>query len=129
METCASAAFGDPLGNLLLRGIDNQDGDCLRRAKWVLSRSLTNRAHMGILVANKTAQDVLSYLIDQRCHTCCGRQFVRLDTSVRACPTCSGSGLVGALPVYWRKYHQLVLHEAQASIGRALAQARAASGG
>ena len=127
METCAASAFGDALGNLLLRGIDNNDGSSLRRAKFILSGNLTRHSHITILVASRTVRDVLVYLIDQRCTFCEGQQFIRQETSVRACPTCDGAGVVGALPVYWRKYHRVVLHDARGAMGRALASAREAA--
>lgn len=127
METCAASAFGDPLGNLLLRGIDNRDSLSLRRAKFVLARHLTTHSHMSIIMAARTAREVLVHLADQRCGFCQGQQFIRQESSVRACPTCQGSGLAGQLPVHWRKYHLLVLRVAQAAMGRALAQARAAA--
>ena len=127
METCAAAAFGDFLGNLLLRGIDNRDGLSMRRAKFVLARHLSKHSHISILISARTVRDVLVHLADQRCGYCAGQQFIRQESSVRACPTCEGSGLAGRLPVHWRKYHLLVLRVAQGAMGRALAQARAAS--
>ena len=127
METCASAAFGNLLGNLLLRFLDNRDGSAMRRAKYTLSNYLTRHSHLSILVSNHIVTDVLVYLDDQRCQFCFGKQFIRQESSVRACPTCNGSGYVGALPVYWRKYHQLVLHDAQGSMRAALKTARDAA--
>ncbi len=126
METCAAAAFANPLGNLLLRGIDNRDALSLRRAKFVLARHLSKHLHMSIIMAARTVREVLVHLIDQRCMFCMGQQFIRQESSVRACPTCQGSGLAGQLPVHWRKCHLLVLRVAQGAMGRALAQARAA---
>lgn len=82
---------------------------------------------MTIIMAARTVRDVLVHLIDQRCMFCMGQQFIRQESSVRACPTCDGSGLAGQLPVHWRKYHLLVLRVAQGAMGRALAQARAAA--
>ena len=129
METCAAAAFGDMLGNLLLRGIDNRDGVSMRRAKFALARHLSKHSHISILISARTVRDVLVHLSDQRCGFCAGQQFIRQESSVRACPTCEGSGLAGQLPVHWRKYHLLVLRVAQGAMGRALAQARAAATG
>ena len=127
METCAAAAFGDPLGNLLLRGIDNRDGVSMRRAKWVLARHLSKHSHISILISSRTVREVLVHLADQRCMFCMGQQFIRQESSVRACPTCNGSGLAGQLPVHWRKYHLLVLRVAQGAMGRALKTARDAA--
>ena len=129
METCAAAAFGDILGNLLLRGIDNRDGLSMRRAKFVLARHLSKHSHMAIIMAARTVREVLVHLADQRCGFCAGHQFIRQESSVRACPTCEGSGLAGRLPVHWRKYHMLVLRVAQGAMGRAASQARAAATG
>ncbi len=125
-DVLGAEAFADSLGVLLLRGIDNGDGTALRRARWVLARNLARHHHLSILIASKTARDVLVYLIDQRCQLCQGQQFIRQESSVRACPTCAGAGVVGALPVYWRKYHRVVLHDAQGAMGRALRTAREA---
>ena len=127
MDTCAAAAFGNSLGNLLLRGIDNRDLLSLRRAKFTLARHLSQHGHMSIIPAARIARDVLTYLADERCLFCLGQQFIRQESSVRACPTCEGSGLAGQLPMHWQKYHLLVLRVAQASMGKALAQARAAA--
>lgn len=127
METCAAAAFGDFLGNLLLRYIDNRDGLAGRRAKWVLARHLSKHSHISILISARTVRDVLVHLIDQRCMFCMGQQFIRQESSVRACPTCEGSGLAGQLPVHWRKYHLLVLRVAQSAMGQALKTARDAT--
>jgi hypothetical protein len=126
-EVCAMTAFGDELGNLLLRGIDNFDSSSLRRAKFVLASNLSQHSRMHITRANRMVRDVLIYLIDQRCPTCSGQQFIRQDTSVRACPSCAGAGLVGSPPMHWRKYHRLVLAEAQGSMGRAIKTAREAA--
>lgn len=120
------AALGDELGNLLLRGIDNHDPASLRRAKFILARNLSQRGQMHITRANRTVRDVLIYLIDQRCPGCAGQQFIRQDTTVRACPACEGAGLVGTPPIHWRKYHRLVLADALGAMGRALAWARSA---
>lgn len=125
MDTCALESKADMLGVLLLRGIDNQDLDCLRRAKWILARNLTKRYHVSILRSGSMVWRVLLFLHDQRCPICEGRKFIRQETSVRACLTCEGSGLVGSLPLAWRKHHHLVLHESQAAMGRALKQSRA----
>lgn len=127
METCATAAFGDLLGNLLLRFIDNRDGLAGRHAKWVLARHLSKHSHISILISARTVREVLVHLIDQRCMFCMGQQFIRQESSVRACPTCQGSGLAGQLPVHWRKYHLLVLRVAQGAMGRALKTARDAA--
>ena len=127
MEVCASSAFGDPLGNLLLRGIDNQDGSTLRRAKFVLSGNLVRRAHLPMIRANLIVSDALAYLINQRCPTCEGQRYIHVDATVRACAACAATGLLGALPVYWGKYHRLVLFDAQGAMGRALETAREAS--
>ena len=126
MEVCAAAAFGDPLGNLLLRGIDNQDGSTLRRAKFVLSGNLVRRAHLHIIRANPIVSEVLAYFIDQRCPTCEGQRYVRVEATVRACHACAATGLLGAVPVTWGKYHRLVLFYAQGAIGRTLDTVREA---
>jgi hypothetical protein len=126
-DVVGAAAMGDALGNLLLRGIDNHDSDALRRAKFTLASNLSQHSRMHITRANRMVRDVLIYLIDQRCPTCSGQAYIRQDTSVRACPACAGAGLVGSPPMHWRKYHRLVLAEAQGSMGRALKTARDAA--
>lgn len=78
-------------------------------------------------MAARIVRDVLVYLVDQRCGYCSGQAFIRLESSVRACPTCNGTGLAASFPVYWRKHHQLVLAQAQSAIGRALRTAREAA--
>lgn len=128
MTTCCLESWADPLGVLLLRGIDNHDSASLRRAKWILARGLSDRRQIAIIRANRTVRDVLVYLIDQRCETCAGQQFIRQDTSVRACPACDGAGLVGPHPPsQWSAHHRAVLVEAMGAMGRALATAREAA--
>lgn len=128
METCAASAWGDPLGNLLLRGIDNGDGSSLRRAKFALARELARINQVNILIASRTVHDVLIYLADQRCPGCYGQQFIRQESSIRACPTCEGTGLAGMVPANWREKHFIVLRMAQSSMGRTLSRARASLG-
>ena len=122
-STVAAAAFGDPLGNLLLRGLDNDDLDCLLRAKKMLADMLCRRNAILITRANAMAVTVLRYLKDSRCPHCEGRQFIRQESIVRACGACDGRGLVG-MPLDWNKTQLRVLCHAQSAIGRALATAR-----
>jgi hypothetical protein len=119
-DVCAGSAWADPLGNLLLRGLDNDDGDCLRRAKRVLADIMCRRSGVGITQANAMVVEVLRYLKDQRCGVCEGRQFIRQDASVRACLGCNGRGLQAFPPVAWRRAQLQIMYQAQAAMGRAL---------
>lgn len=124
---CAAAANGEALGNLILRGIDNGDGDALRRAKWALSLGISRRYSLGILKGNQIAADVLRYLHDQRCTVCMGRMEYADERGVHsACLACNGTGYLGYLPNSWRKYHLVMLTDAQKRMGKALASAREA---
>lgn len=123
-STVAAAAFADPLGNLLLRAIDNDDVDCLIQAMEALSDLLSRRNAVGVTRANAMAVAVLRYLKDSRCPECEGRQFIRQDAAVRACGACNGRGVVGT-PPHWHKTQLKALHHAQASMGRALVATRA----
>lgn len=122
-STVAAAAFGDHFGNLLLRGLDNDDLICLLRAKRVISDMLSRRNAIGITRANAMAVAVLRYLKDSRCQECEGRQFIRQEAAVKACGACNGKGMVGT-PLGWHKTQLKALWHAQSAIGRALSQAR-----
>ena len=122
-DVCAAAAFGDHFGNLLLRGLDNDDLICLLRAKRVISDMFSRRNAIGITRANAMAVAVLRYLKDSRCGVCFGQQFIRHEAAVKACGACNGRGHVGTPPL-WHKTQLKALWHAQASIGRALVQTR-----
>lgn len=118
-------AFADPPGVLLLRGIDNGDYDCLRRAIAVMARQLAKRSHFEMPRAVGVVWEVLAFLIDQRCPACHGRQFIQPESSIKACPGCNARGLLGQTPVDWGGNQRRTLYAAQAAMGRALATARA----
>lgn len=124
MSVCALEAKSDALGLLILRAIDNNDGGALRRARWVLARLLVQKVAVPITRAARIARDVLIYLHDRRCQQCEGRQFLRLESTVKACSACNGSGFSVGMPVGWDKNHETVMHEALGAMGRALRQAR-----
>lgn len=121
---CGAEAWADSLGVLILRGLDNGDGDALRRAKWVIGRYLAGRYRLPFTKALAATQQVLQYLHDSRCKACEGRQFVRQETSVRACLACNGAGVCGVAPAAWGKPHLSALTAARGAIGRALKTAR-----
>ena len=91
----------EPSCSLLLRGIDNGDYDCLRRAIAVLARQLAKRSHFEMPRAVGVVWEVLAFLVDQRCLACHGRQFIQQESSIKACPGCNGRGLLGQTPVGW----------------------------
>ena len=122
--TVAAAAFGDHFGNLLLRGLDNDDLICMLRAKRVISDMLCRRNAIGITRANAMAVAVLRFMKDSRCQECEGRQFIRQEAAVKACGACNGRGVVG-IPPLWHKTQLKALWHAQSSMGRALAATRA----
>lgn len=122
-DVCAAAAFGDHFGNLLLRGLDNDDLICMLRAKRVIADMLCRRNAIAITRANAMAVAVLRYLKDSRCDVCFGQQFIRQEAAVKACGACNGRGHVGT-PPHWHKTQLKALWHAQSAIGRALSQAR-----
>ena len=97
-EVCAGAAFSDSLGNLLLRGLDNGDSDCLLEARRYLAEWLCWGKPVGNTRANAIASAVLAYMRDSRCGVCFGQQFIRQDAAVKACGACNGRGHVGTPP-------------------------------
>lgn len=121
-DVCAASAFGDPLGNLLLRGLDNGDLESLLSANRLLVELM--RGPIGHTRANAMAASVLRYMLDSRCDACSGRQFIRQGAAVKACSACNGMGHVGT-PPQWHRTQLRVLWHAQAAIGRALSEARA----
>lgn len=123
-DLCAAAAFGDAFGNLLLRGLDNDDVDCLLEAKRELAARMCWGSSIGNTRANAMAVAVLRYLKDSRCQECEGRQFIHQEAAVKACGACNGLGVVG-VPSLWHKTQLRALWHAQEAIGRALAQTRA----
>ena len=117
----------EPSCSLLLRGIDNGDYDCLRRAIAVLARQLAKRSHFEMPRAVGVVWEVLAFLVDQRCPACHGRQFIQQESSIKACPGCNGRGLLGQTPIGWGGNQRRTLSAAQAAMGRALATAFRAS--
>ena len=118
----------EPSCSLLLRGIDNGDYDCLRRAIAVPARQLAKRSHFEMPRAVGVVWEVLAFLVDQRCLACHGRQFIQQESSIKACPGCNGRGLLGQTPIGWGGNQRRTLYAAQAAMGRALASARASLG-
>lgn len=126
MLLAGAEAFGDPLGALLCRGLDNSDRPSLARAKWVLAGNATKRENVGIPQATQAAHHVIVRLNNQRCEACDGRRMQVSATGVySACLACNATGLVGVDPGWWKRLHQSILIEALAAVGRHLARTRA----
>jgi hypothetical protein len=126
MESAGAEAFGDPVGALLLRGIDNDHLPSLLRAKGVLGSDAAARERISILKANKAAHAVVYHLRDQRCPKCKGNRYERTDLGAqKACIACNASGFMVLGKDHWTHLHYQVLSDALARIGRHLQRCRA----
>lgn len=124
MLLAGAEAFGDPLGALLCRGLDNGHWPSLKKAQTVLARNVVSRRCDG--QASRAAQYVLLRLADQRCNGCKGLKHVVSESGVyTACLPCNATGITGDRPHWWSKIHQLILIDALTAIGRHLARTRA----
>jgi hypothetical protein len=124
MDTCASEAFGDPVGNLLLRFLDNHHVASGLQAKLALSDRAARKFRLSTLDRNAATHHVLMFMLNQRCLDCLGRGQRISETSVySACLACNATGLVAQLPSHWASLHHSIMRDAQARIGRSLASA------
>jgi hypothetical protein len=125
MDTVAMGAFGDQIGGLLLRWLDNDDIQARLQAKSALATNAARRIKTPILRCNAAAHHVLEYLKHQRCSGCGGRkQKISLTGVYEACLQCNATGLTGHPPLHWGKLPHSILRDAQARMGSYLAAAR-----
>lgn len=122
---CAASAFGDALGGLTLRAIDNGDRTALLRVKSVYAREAASRCHIPYLVAAKAAHRVLSYLQNSLCEVCNGHGNLSHENGVvRACSACNASGFATSKPGDWGKIHEDIFSAALMAISANLRKTR-----
>jgi hypothetical protein len=110
MDTCASEAFGDPVGNLLLRFLDNDKA--------------ARKFRLSTLDRNAAAHHVLMFMLNQKCNDCFGRgQRISESNVYSACLACNATGLANDPPSHWVSLHHSIMRDAQARIGRNLSSA------
>lgn len=126
MAVVAKERHADPLGVYLLRGIDNQDKSALNQAAFMLSRAMTGRYRMSGARTRKIAEDVITFLCDQRCGQCQGRKYIISDESGvhNACHACNATGVLGVRPNWWKGVHDQALRMSLGAIRSALASAK-----
>ena len=95
-----AAGMVSPVGILILRWLDNDDTDSLRRAKGVLMRRVAGDAHCNAPRALAALQRAFSHIKNQRCLVCGGTgHAVRANGVVMPCSNgdCR-EGLTARLP-------------------------------
>jgi DnaJ-class molecular chaperone len=126
MDTCASEAFGDPVGNLLLRFLDNHHAASGRQAKRALSDKAARKFRLSTLDRNAATHHVLMFMFNQKCNDCFGRgQRISESNVYSACLACNATGLANDPPSHWVSLHHSIMRDAQARIGQSLRVAAA----
>jgi hypothetical protein len=126
MLAAGAEAFGNRLGALYLRGIDNGHAESLRLAKAQSARDAARTYKLPILQANKAAHAVVMNLCDQRCPQCKGQRYeLTAFGAAKACSICNASGFMMLGKDHWTELHYQVLNAALAAIGAHLKACRA----
>ena len=116
-----AAGMVSPLGILILRWLDNDDADALRRAKGVLMRQVVGSSLVSSNRALAALQRAFNHLKHQQCHACGGTgHAVRANGVVMPCANhdCH-EGLIARLPGEDSVQHQalaLIRREIGASL-------------
>ena len=95
-----AAGMVSPLGILILRWLDNDDADALRRAKGVLMRKVVGSSLVSSNRALSALQRAFNHLKHQRCPVCLGAgHAVQANGVVMPCANrdCQ-EGLIARLP-------------------------------